>query len=405
MADKTQITSGPQTPAPAKTTTRKRSWIGRLLGGLALAVLMGGSTLVWMERDPLRAWLYVRNLSAASDDSARQRWAGYVGDLGEPAVPGLCVCLHQDDPQVCHNAQAGLAALAERWGRSDRTATLLQTLALDYDRFSTAGQQQTLELVARWFAADGPPPEASLVQAGASLLARTMQVTDPDVHAAALDLAEVLATRGPEPLAAARDLVCVSLRASTPSLRARAVQLSLLRDRDQVPVMDLQVQVANLLTDPDVDVRGKALLAVGGPDNTKVLTETLLPCLRDPDPKIQSLCRMALGSRGLSEAHIELAFVLTDPDPRKRVEVLNMVQNPDISDLVDPVDWFRRLSHDPDGYVRATAAIYMAKYVKKGGLLNESRTGLTDRLAQMAQSDPMESVREIAEYHLRSALK
>ncbi len=127
--------------------TRGRVW--RMLGGLVLAALLGGSALLWMERDPLRAWLYVRNLTAANDEGARQRWAGYVADLGEPAVPGLCAGLHQDDPNVCHNAQVGLAALADRWGRGDRTATLLLTLAREYASFSLQGQRQTLELVAR----------------------------------------------------------------------------------------------------------------------------------------------------------------------------------------------------------------------------------------------------------------
>ncbi len=266
--------------------TRGRVW--RMLGGLVLEVAAGWvGALLWMEREPLQAWLYVRNLTAASDDAARQRWAGYVADLGEPAVPGLCACLRQDDADVCHNAQVGLAALADRWGHGDaRTATLLQTLAREYAHFSLQGQRQTLELVAQWFRAeDAPPPEGPLVKAGARLLAETTTVTDPDVHAAALDLAAVLRSRGPEALTAARDLVSVSLRASTPALRTRAVQLTIRDPQKQLPDLDLQEQVANLLLDPEVEVRRMALLAVGGPDNTKVLTETLLSCLRDPDPE------------------------------------------------------------------------------------------------------------------------
>ncbi len=65
-------------------------------------------------------------------------------------------------------------------------------------------------------------------------------------------------------------------------------------------------------------------------------------------------------------------------------------------DLVDPADWLRRLSHDPAPSVRAAAARVMSEY---------RATDLTDRLAQMARSDPLESVRQLAEYYLRCALK
>jgi hypothetical protein len=402
MADgtRTQITSTPGEPAPGKTPVRNRTRgrVWRVLGGLVLAVLLGGSALLWMERDPLRAWLYVRNLSAANDDGARQRWAGYVADLGEPAVPGLCACLHQDDPNVCHNAQVGLAALADHWGRGDaRSATLLQTLAREYKDFSLQGQRQTLDLATRWFSGeDASPTEDPLVPAGARLLAETTAVTDPEVHAAALNLAAVLRSRGPVALAAARDLVSVSLRASTPALRARAIQLTLPDKDHQVPDMDLQVQVANLLVDSDVEVRRNAIVAVGGEENTKVLTETLLPCLRDPDPEVRQQCQKGLTSRGLSPAHIRLAYVLTDPDPRERLKVLDLIQDRDMQDLVDPADWLRRLSHDPAPSVRAAAARVMADY---------RATDMTDRLAQMARSDPMDSVRRLAEYYLRCALR
>jgi HEAT repeat protein len=170
------------------------------------------------------------------------------------------------------------------------------------------------------------------------------------------------------------------LQSDAPGVRLRAIQLGLHSNVDQVET------VAGLLNDPAVEVRRAALVAVGPAD--QVLDETLLPCLRDPDAEVRSLCEKALKGRGLSRQHIELARLLTAPEAAQRLQVLDHLGRADL----EPGVWLRRLSHDPAPSVRAAAVRVM-------GQLTE--VNLTDRLSQMAQADPSSTVSYLAAVYLK----
>jgi hypothetical protein len=58
---------------------------------------------------------------------------------------------------------------------------------------------------------------------------------------------------------------------------------------------------------------------------------------------------------------------------------------------LEPGVWLRRLSHDPVPAVRAAAA-------RAAG--ENDQVDLSDRLTQMAQSDPSPTVRQLARYYL-----
>jgi HEAT repeat protein len=158
------------------------------------------------------------------------------------------------------------------------------------------------------------------------------------------------------------------------------------------PGVELLEPVAGLLGDHSVEVRRAAILAVG-PADKAVLDETLLPCLRDPDPEVRRLCEAALRGRGLNDDHLRLSRLLIDPQPAVRLQVLDHLGR--TTDL-EPGIWLRRLSHDPAPSVRAAAARVMGQ---------QHLLDLTDRLDQMARSDPSPSVSYLAQFYLKNARK
>jgi hypothetical protein len=367
---------------------------GRYVLGLVVLVLLGLGTLVWLERTSLLAWFHVRMLTQAGDANREAR-AARVGQMGEAVLPGLLECLKRDQLSVCLNARAGLAALAHQGGRLDevRTADLLGKLARDFAHFSTSGQRQVLEMAVEWFpegpAGDRPVP---VLMTGCSrLLEAAFGVSDSEVQAAGLQLCQALVgqPQGDEALSTGRELVRACLQSASAEVRRKAVQVAM------HPRMDLLETVAGLLHDSDAEVRRAAILAVGPPPTDKgvplVVDEVLLPSLGDPDAEVRRLTEEALRARGLGPEHLELARLLIDPQPTRRMRVLDHLRR--ASDL-DPGIWLRRLSQDPAPSVRAAAIRVMGQ---------QTTVDLTDRLEQMAQSDPSPTVSYLAGFYLKVA--
>jgi hypothetical protein len=89
---------------------------------------------------------------------------------------------------------------------------------------------------------------------------------------------------------------------------------------------------------------------------------------------------------------LHLGRLLTDPRPRARLEVLDHLNR---DDLV-PGLWLRRLSHDSSPHVRAAALRVMSQ---------QTLIDLTDRIDQMARSDPSPSVAQMARFYLGNRRK
>ena len=151
--------------------------------------------------------------------------------------------------------------------------------------------------------------------------------------------------QGGEALRPARELARAGLQSEDPANRLLAVRLSL------HPGMDLLESVVALLHDPAVEVRKAVLLAIGPSEASGVVRdEELLPSLHDTDAEVRRLTMEALRGRGLRPEHIELGRLLTHPDHKMRLRVLDHLR--EASDL-DPGLWLRRLSHDQTACVRA----------------------------------------------------
>jgi hypothetical protein len=355
----------------------KKWWCGGVL-----LVLLVGLGVGWFERTSLQAWWVLRGLRQA-DEASRDVWVERVAELGEPAFDGLLDCLCCPDERACQNAVVALDYLARSWGPDDpRTADLAGRQARAFSHLCPQGQALLLKGMTGWFAEQ--PPSPGVVSACSRVLGESANSEDEAIVGAGLDLAMRL-LRHPqtsEALRTARDLARTGLRSPSADNRLKAVRLSLL------PGLDLLDQVVALLHDSAVEVRRAAVVAVG-PAEQVVREEGLLPCLHDSDEQVRQLAEAALRGRGLRPEHLHLGRLLTHPRPAARLEVLDHLGRDDL----DPGLWLRRLSHDRSPGVRAAALRVMSQ---------QSLVDLTDRIDQMARSDPSPSVAQMARFYLQS---
>ena len=111
-------------------------WLNKkVVGAVAVLLLLLVGGVAWLERTPLLLWYYVRNLTKA-DDNNRTAWIERVAGLGEEAVPPLLICLKDADPNVCRNAHAALTRLSQQWGVGDsRTVALAMRCGREFAQF------------------------------------------------------------------------------------------------------------------------------------------------------------------------------------------------------------------------------------------------------------------------------
>jgi hypothetical protein len=358
---------------------RNKKWV---VG--ALVLLLGGG-VVWMQRAPLLAWYYVRALAGA-DETGRERWVQRLEGLGEDAVPALLGCLARPEAAACANARAALARLADGWGVEDpRTVDLASRLGQWFSRYGPAGRREALELAADWVRrAERAESVEALAPAGRRLVTEAARDGEPEVQAAALELAAAVLPRqeGVETVAAVREVTRAGLRSDAPACRVRAVQLAL------HPDVQLLEEVVPLLNDPDAGVRRAAMLAVGTAHRV-ILEDALLPSLHDPDAEVRKLCEKALIARGSTPENIQLGRLLTDPRPLNRLEVLGPLAR---RSELDTGLWLRRLSYDPNPAVRVAALRVMSE---------QAPDDFKDRIDEMAQRDPSPTVCDVARRYLK----
>ncbi len=352
-------------------------------------MLLAGAGVAWWQREPLQVWWALRGLRRAGE-ADRAAWVERVAKLGEPGLRSLVDSLADANDAGCRNLLGALDDLARAAGPADPTvADVAARLGRAYSGLKPSMQAQALATVAGWVR--GPELSDGLAAALAQLIADSASSDDADVQSAALDLASVLVRhpRGESAVGAARDLARGGLRSSSADVRLKAVRLCL------QPGMELLEQLVGLLRDPAAEVRRAAIVAVG-PAEQLVREDVLLPGLHDPDEEVRKHTEAALRGRGLRPEHLEMGRLLTHPKAAARLQVLDRLRTildggkDEAADL-DPGVWMRRLSHDPSPAVRAAALRLMSQ---------QAVVDLSDRIDQMARSDPSETVCQLARFYL-----
>jgi hypothetical protein len=177
-----------------------------------------------------------------------------------------------------------------------------------------------------------------------------------------------------------RQLIASALRSSLPSLRLRAIAVA-------VKLGGSLEFLAPLIKDSDSEVRQATIRALGL-QREWLSDDELLPLLHDPERDVQRLARTALLARGLTDNHVHFGKLLTDSNPTSRLELVGLLRDDAELDLSA---WYGRLSRDPAPAVRAAAVRSIAD-------LRIFQLG--SRIEEMAGSDPDQSVRSIAQFHL-----
>jgi hypothetical protein len=364
-----------------ETTGSYRWWW--IAGGSLLLLLIAAVSVAWLCRTPLMARYYVYRLTR-SEEGRQGPWLERLADLDEAVVAPLVDVMHREDERGCAGSKDALALLGKRWGLEDpRTGNLAELLADQFSGFSRSGQCQTLDLGAGWFRlAPSVAGGGSIRDACVRLVGEASRAPDPAVHAHALALGEVMLAKAPHApaLHACRQLTRACFRDEESANRIAAIRLA------SHPEVSLLQPASGLLDDGDPQVRRAAILAVGSAPEA-ISNDDLLRWLHDPDQEVERLCEAALRGRGLQEAQLKLGRLLTDPQPRNRLQVLEYVRH---HSELEPGLWLRRLSYDPAAAIRAAAVRTAAEM---------QLAALSDRLGQMAATDPSPTVRQMAAYY------
>ncbi|MSR31277.1 MAG: hypothetical protein EXR99_07215 [Gemmataceae bacterium] len=354
-----------------------------------LSLLVVCPTLIglgWWQRDYLLGWYLTRNLLHAQGPE-KNSCLESLARLGENAQFPLLDHLDQAQPTQARDLVQALAKLIDSWGglSSPPSSRCLSRLTLRFSGFSNSAQAEVLRQVFAWIPRD--QPEKSLPLLGEStrlMLGEAIHRGNPEAMEPALEIARKLApVASNEMKTRLHEVTRHVLDKGSSELKIKAIQWTLVNGIGEIP------QIANCLQDRSAEVRRAAMIACA-PALEQVSVDNLLPSLHDADPETRSLCEAALIARGLKPEQIRLGKLLTDPAATRRLQVLDsLLEDPDIDASV----WLRKLSHDPSPAVRVAALRVMS---------NLETVDLSDRMDQMARSDPNQTVAILADYYLRS---
>ena len=360
--------------------TNKKWWV-------AMLVLAGLATLAGWQRQQVVAWYYVRQLTNAYQEN-REDCANQVADLDESALPRVLAGLQSKDALVCANLQYALVLMTKRWGVTDpRAQSLVERLHTQFASFSSEGQEKILLLLTGILRQDGPKPLAPRLTKVVGEILIEAEGSNELRAASLLLAAELIDCVQPGQWAdVVRDMAERGLKDERSETRLATMQLMLREPMRQNK--DLMEKAIPLLRDPESCVRRAALVALAS-ESEVVREEAFLPLLHDEDAQVQYLCEIALRKRKLTDDDIKLARMISDKNPVTRMRVLHYFhQMPELN----LGEWLRQLSQDREPAVRAAAVRAAADY---------PQVDLTQRLREMAERDPSETVRQNARYYLQ----
>lgn len=355
-----------------------------LLVGLPILLALG-----WWQRDYLMGWYLSHQLVVAKPEE-KNHLVEALSKLGENAQYPVLDYLESTDPKSSRDLCFAIGAMMEHWGgtTSKPTREFFHHLARRFQKLSEEARVEVLKLVQRL---DDPKENQFTVARDLSegtrwILGIVAKEGKSPTLAIGLSIAEDILRSKPdrEFQTLCSDLVARAILSGDEETKVRAIHLAI---QPESGMVDLTVQA---LQDPSVAVRKAAMLACA-PALDAVSVDILLPSLHDPDPEIRTLCESSLKARGLRKEHIHLGRMITDPSPGKRLEVLDlMLEDPELDQGV----WLRKLSHDPSAAVRGASLRAMAM---------QSMVDMSDRIEQMARTDPSKTVVELAAYYRKLA--
>ncbi len=358
---------------------KKKNW-----ASLALCMVLAG--FVWTQKEWALSWYYVRQLSYVYLEK-RETWAKRVVSLDEYAVPRLLLQLHSNDALICGNMQHTLNLLAEKWGVTDpRSQRLVERMHAQFEQFSLVGQEKALLFLTKLLQQDAPkplPPAITQNICEVLLTADSKAELRPGALFLAAELVDCVAPG--QWVAELRGMAERGLSERYPTTRVAA--LHLMKRGPMRHERALVERAIPLLRDEKAIVRRAALLALGS-ETEAVREEHFLMLLHDEDLETQYLCEMALRRRNLNDDDIKLARMISHKDPGVRMGILNHL--PHMSEL-NLAEWLRQLCNDTESAVRAAG-------VRAAG--DFTNVDLTDRLREMAEHDPSETVRQNARHYL-----
>jgi hypothetical protein len=352
---------------------------------LALLIVAGIGGVAWWQRQHALAWYYVRQLSNAYQEN-RETWAKNVAELDEAALPHLLSGLQNPDAIVCANMQCALGLMANNWGVGDpRSQQLVEHLHGKFDRFSPTGREKIILMLTGFLQKNNQKPLPERFTNVISDILVSAEKKDELRSVSLLLAAELMDSAQPgQWSAAARSMAERGLNDERSGTRLAALQF--LRRGPMRKDKVLIEKAIPLLRDADAAVRRAALVVLAS-ESDSVREESFLPLLHDEDAQVVYLCEIALRKRGLQDKDIEMARMISDKNPVIRMRVLYYFQQMPQLNLGE---WLRQLSHDPEPVVRAAAV---------GAAGDYPHVDLSDRLREMAQSDPSETVRQNARYY------
>ncbi|MSQ93110.1 MAG: hypothetical protein EXR98_00985 [Gemmataceae bacterium] len=364
----------------------KTSLTGKKIG-LVLLLLAGFAGLAYWQREQVLAWYHVRQLSYACQED-RESCAKKVAALKEAALPRVMEKLQDADAMVCANMQHALFLIIKDWSAADpRMQQVVESLHVQFEEFSPAGREKVMLVLTAILQQDGPKPLPPQFTKTISEVLTAAEKRD-DLRGVSLQLAAELidCVQPGQWVDVCRGMAERGLKDSVAGTRVAALQL-LLREPMRKN-QDLIALAVPLLRDEAPAVRRAALLALAA-ESDYVREEQFLPLLHDDDPEVQYLCQIALRKRGLNDDDLRVARMIGDKNPATRRRVLNVLhQMPELN----LSEWLRRLSQDPAAEVRAAAVRAAGDY---------PQVDLIERLREIADSDPSDTVRQNARYYLQ----
>ncbi len=359
--------------------TRKTIWIT-----LVMVISLGG--VVWWQQSSILAWYYVRQLTTAYPENC-EACAKHVASLDEAALPCLLEGLSNEDALVCTNLHIALGLIARKWGVADpRCQQMIERLHQHFDVFSLAGQEKTLQFLTSFLQQEGTKscPSAMTREIGDLLLSAAKR---PELCIGTLLLAAELLDCVPTSHWVEQCRVMAERGLSHQKQGTRVAAMQLLMREPMRKNKELLTKVLPLLRDPEAAVRRVAILVLAS-ENEVLREDGLLPLLHDEDNEVRDRCEKALRIRGLTDDDIKLARLISDANPMTRLRVLQFL--PQMPNL-NLAEWLRQLSLDPSAAVRAAA-------VRAAG--ESASDDLAQRLREMAEQDPSETVRMNAQHYL-----